>query len=246
VRARALLLLVAMVTGCRGDASGSSISAEPSAAAVASSSGPLVAPSASPSASAAPPAASSLVDEPLPIARLRCCRVEKRSGSFGAETGVHTSYEADVVVTSSGDRLHAADDLVSDTKEMLIHARSMGRSLHQSRKVQLVSEGKTFVSMMIEERGDTGTGAPFVHHGCKTLQLGTGRVLRLDEVLTADAAARVVAEATRQTTGTDAKLLPASFLLSSDAVSFCFPPRGASLPIRRLSVPLAPGQLRGR
>ena len=124
----------------------------------------------------------------------RCCRIERKEGKYGPENAIHTSYSADIVTRANGGRFLGNEDLVSDTAELLDYAKGMKRSLSQQRRIVVIGETAQFVSLSVEDVGDTGSGTTAKHSGCKTLRISTALVAKPEDVLTAEGATRVVAE----------------------------------------------------
>lgn len=216
------VLLLALVAACSkaNDAPAPQPSGTASALAVA----PVVASPAPPAASSAPTVASPLV----PTKTAKCCRMDRREGVVGNEHAVHTSYASDVVLTKSDKRIFGSDDVVSDTTELFQHARSMNRSLRQERTLAFVGEGPRWLSLTVDDRGDTGTGTPFRHSACKTIDPNNGHVLKLDDVLVPAAVDRVIAEAkdvlAHQPEGRHFRVVPGSFALPDEGhVVMCAP-----------------------
>jgi len=87
---------------------------------------------------------------------------------------------------------------VTDTAELYEYAKSMKRTLTNQRRITIIGETPQYVSLSIEDVGDTGSGNTARHSGCKTLRLGTATVAKAEDALSPEAAARVVPEARKQ------------------------------------------------
>jgi hypothetical protein len=167
-------------------------------------------------------------------------------GSFGAR-GTFTRYSGDYLRRKDGERLLFPQDLISDTKELFQHAKSAGKSVTQERRVRPLGEGSKYVSVEIEDKGETGALMPFLHSACKTVDLRTGRALKLEDVLGKDAAANAIAAGERAFAAAagheDYRFLSSSFAMigrGEKTVRFCSPRRREDLGGARLDVEVAP------
>ena len=179
---------------------------------------------------------------PAPTITMACCTMDRAEGQFGTH-GVVTRYRGDYLRRKDGERLFFPQDLINDTKELFQHAKTAGRSVQQERRVRAVGEGPRWVSLDVEERGETGALAEVVHSSCKTIDLRTGRALKLDDVVGKDAAAQAIAsgEASFAELGgrADYRFSAASFAIlgpSAKTVRFCNPRRREELAGARLDV----------
>lgn len=162
-------------------------------------------------------------------------------GSFGK--GTFTRYSGDYLRRKDGERLLFPQDLISDTKELYQHAKSAGKSVTQERRVRPIGEGGRYVSVEIEEKGETGALMPFLHSACKTVDLRTGRALKLEDVVGKEAAARAIASAEQTFAAApghdDFRFLSSSFAMigrGEKTVRFCNPRRREDLGGARLDL----------
>lgn len=180
----------------------------------------------------------------------RCCRVERKEGKYGPEAGVHSSYSADIVTRANGDRLFGNEEVVTDTAELYEYAKSMKRTLTNQRRITLIGETPLFVSFVIDDVGDTGSGNTARHSGCKTLRLGTATVAKPEDALTAEGAARVVAEGRKRVAAAGGKyrFAPLSWALldAGKIARFCAPEEGEAGARFDVDVPLTDGELKTR
>jgi hypothetical protein len=239
--ARVALVGVVALTGCsRSAPSDAPVAAADSVAPSASAASSTVAPAAAasaPSAKLAPPP---------PLGPMACCTMDVAEGSFGAR-GTFTRYSGDYLRRKDGERLMFPQDLISDTKELFQHAKSAGKSVTQERRVRPVGEGAKYISVEIEDKGETGALMPFQHSACKTVDLRTGRALKLEDVIGKEAAAKAIAagESAFAATGghEDYRFLSSSFAMigrGEKAVRFCSPRRREDLGGARLDVEVSP------
>ena len=178
----------------------------------------------------------------------RCCRVERKEGKYGPEAGIHSSYSADIVTRANGDRLFGNEDVVTDTAELYEYAKSMKRTLTNQRRISIIGETPLYVSLSIDDVGDTGSGNTARHSGCKTLRLGTATVAKPEDALTPEAAARVVPEARKQVAAAGGKFrfatLSWALLDAGKIVRFCAPEEGEAGGRFDVDVPLNDGELK--
>jgi hypothetical protein len=244
-------LLVLGLVGCSKQ--GSTNTSE-GAATVSASVTPPHAPSPAPSASAsaagsvaAPGQASA---PPRAAITSRCCRIEPKEGKYGPDPGIHTSYSADIVTRLDGGRFLGNEDIVTDTAELLDYAKGMKRSLQQKRRITIIGETIQYVSLSIEDVGDTGSGTTAKHSGCKTLRIATALPVAPDAALTAEGAARVVAEGRQRVAAADGKfrfgVLSWALLDAGKMVRFCAPEEGDTGARFDVDIPLQEGEFKGK
>ncbi len=178
----------------------------------------------------------------------RCCRVERKEGKWGPDVGVQSTYSADIVTRANGDRLFGNEDIVTDTAELSEYAKSMKRTLTNQRRIAIIGETPLYVSLSIDDVGDTGSGNTARHSGCKTLRLGTATVAKPDDALTSEGATRVVAEARKQVAAAGGKyrFAPLSWALldAGKIARFCAPEEGEAGARFDVDVPLTVGELK--
>ena len=198
--------------------------------------------SASASASAAP-ASPPPGAPPLVAITPACCMRDRAEGKFGSERGIMTRYSGDFLRRKDGDRLLFPDDLISDTKERFQHAQSAGRSVTQERRLKVVGEGPRYVSVEIEDRGETGALKPFAHSACCTVDLKTGKAMTVEAVVGKERAPKLVEEARAAFDALPGheqfRFLPSSFAMigtAGDTIRFCNPRRAEDLGAARLDV----------
>ncbi|RYE82187.1 MAG: hypothetical protein EOO75_21075 [Myxococcales bacterium] len=156
-----------------------------------------------------------------------------------------------MLLRNDGGKLLFPDDLISDTRELYIFAKSAGRSMAQERRVRVVGEQGHLVSVAIEDRGDTGAGTPFVHMRCTTLDTRKMKPASLAEAVGEAEAKALLAEATRRFEAHPDhgryRLIAASYALRASDVVFCGSARDDSRPSPRLDIvverPPTPGKL---
>lgn len=240
-----MLLALALAACGRDDAP-----ARPSAPAEAPSASPSATPQASAtpqppaaaSSSAKPDAPSSPRLAPLEAINARCCAIDRTEGTVGPDKGINARYSGDFLRKKNGDRLLFPDDLIADTRELYQYAKSRGAPLYQERRMKVVGEGARYVSVEIEEKGDTGASNPFAHSKCKTLDLRSGKQLKLADVASKAASALETEARARFDALPDHgqfTFVSASFALVGDParrVRFCNPRRDEALGMGRLDV----------
>lgn len=173
----------------------------------------------------------------------RCCRLERTEGGFGPDKGANVRYSGDVLLRNDGGRLLFPQDLINDTKELYIFAKSAGKSLYQERRLRIVGEGPKHVSVEIDDRGETGATTPFYHSRCATLELRKVRKATLDEVLPPAQATALLEEGKRRFERMPEhdrfRFVSASFALTASAVRFCCPARDDKQATPRLDIEIA-------
>jgi hypothetical protein len=245
-------LLLLGTAGCSKHASTttSTSTSEPStsaSAAVVASKGAQVPPAPSASASSAPAEVSAPARAPITS---RCCRIEPKEGKYGPDPGIHTSYSADIVTRLDGGRFLGNEDIVTDTAELLDYAKGMKRSLQQQRRITIIGETIQYVSLSIDDVGDTGSGTTAKHSACKTLRVSTALPVAPDAALTAEGAARVIAEGRKKVAAADGKfrfgVLSWALLDGGKIVRFCAPEEGDTGRRFDVDIPLQEGEFKGK
>jgi hypothetical protein len=233
--------------GARGAALGVA-AAGPAAAA--SSGGPGAAPSGAAGAAGAVavPAGSSGRLATLEAVKPACCWLDRAEGVFGPARGINARYSGDYLKRKDGERLLFPDDLISDTKELFQFARSAGKPLYQERRLKIVGERRGHISVEIDDRGETGATAPFAHSKCKTIEVRTGRSLKVDDVAGKDAGPALLAEGKRRLAQAPEHehylFVPTSFVVlekgghGGPALRFCNPRKDERLGSARLDIEL--------
>lgn len=230
-----------------------SASAQTASAPAASASGPAALPAASAlvepasSGAASSSAAAGVATAPptatAPTIAPRCCRLERTEGGFGPDKGANVRYSGDVLLRNDGGRLLFPQDLINDTKELYIFAKSAGKSLYQERRLRIVGEGPKHVSVEIDDRGETGATTPFYHSRCATIELRKVRKATLDEVLPPAQATALLEEGKRRFERMPEhdrfRFVSASFALTANAVRFCCPARDDKQATPRLDIEIA-------
>lgn len=180
----------------------------------------------------------------------RCCRIEPKEGKYGPDPGIHTSYSADIVTRLDGGRFLGNEDIVTDTAELLDYAKGMKRSLRQQRRITIIGETVQYVSLSIEDVGDTGSGTTAKHSACKTLRVATAQPSAPEAALTPEGAARVVAEGRRRVAAAGGKfrfgVLSWALLDAGKIVRFCAPEEGDTGRRFDVDIPLQEGELKGK
>ncbi len=239
------VLLLTLLAACQRSTPGDGPAPAASPAAVLGASpGPAGSTRPAVSASAVPAVSAPVAPGPdlLPSITARCCRLDHTTGGFGPATGVNVHYEGDVVRRMDGGELLFPHDLISDTRELYVFAKSAGRSLSQERKVRIVGEQGSLVSVVIEDHGDTGAGTPFFHSRCSTLDTRKLKSVALTDAVPADEARELLAEGQRRFDAAPGheryRLVPASFALrgASNDVVFCCPARDDTQASSRLDL----------
>jgi hypothetical protein len=189
---------------------------------------------------------------PLEVIKPACCRADRVEGSFGPDKGVNARYSGDYFHGRNGnDRLFFPDDLISDTQELYLFAKSAGKPLYQERRLRAVGESPVALSVEVEDRGETGTTKPFTHSKCQTVDLRRNRKAAVADLLPKDEGPALLARAQSAFEASPGhehyRFVPASFALVGSPptkIRFCNPKRDEESGPPRLDLELPWTQVR--
>jgi hypothetical protein len=121
---------------------------------------------------------------------------DRVEGFFGPEKGINARYSGDYLRSKNGtDRLFFPEDLISDTQELYLFAKSAGKALYQERRLRVVGEAPGALSVEIDDRGETGATAPFSHSKCQTIDTRRVRKIAVTDLAGKDEGAALLARA---------------------------------------------------